>query len=49
MSSNLNYTIESSDLVYNMTDVDGVSTQQIYNLGDMAWGEFAMTPRTNHD
>lgn len=40
MSSNLNYTIESSDLVYNTTDADGVSTQVIYNLGDMAWGEF---------
>lgn len=39
MSTNLNYTIESSDLVYNVTDAEGVSTQVIYNLGDMAWGE----------
>lgn len=39
-SYNLNYTVESSDLVYNLTDAEGVSTQVIYNLGDMAWGEF---------
>lgn len=40
MSSNLNYTIESQDLVWNTTDADGASTSVIYNLGDMAWGMY---------
>jgi len=42
MSSNLNYTIESQDLVWNTTDADGASTSVIYNLGDMAWVITAM-------
>lgn len=42
MSSSIAYTPTSNDLVYNVTDADGVTTEIIYNLGDMAWSECSL-------